>query len=104
MRNDFKYPYRVTTRSEERDLNNILYGILSFPFILPLVIIHYFVRIIVDIFFPNSEGGIDAFLTLTIYFILFVLLLEYVGWLDPILKFLSLFWDHVLNFIKGINL
>lgn len=104
MRDDFKYPYRVTTRSEERGLNDILYGILGFPFILPLVIILYFVRIICDIFFPNSEGGIEVFLTFTIYFILFVLFLEYVGWLDPILKFLSLSWDHVLNFIKGINL
>ena len=95
MRDDFKYPYRVTTRSEERGLNNILYGLISLPFILPFIIVEYVVSFILKPFSLSINW--EIFFIFTVYIILIGLLLNYLGWLTPILNFLSYGWDCFLK-------
>jgi hypothetical protein len=95
MRDDYKYPYRVTTRKEERELNDILYGLISLPFILPFIIVDYVVLFILKPFSLSTNW--KMFFVFTVYIILIGLLLNYLGWLTPILKFLSLVWYYFMK-------
>tara|TARA_B100000035_G_scaffold217773_1_gene186747 strand:- start:1484 stop:1780 length:297 start_codon:yes stop_codon:yes gene_type:complete len=95
MRDDYKYPYRVTTRTEERELNDILYGLIGLPFILPFIVVDYVVLFILKPFSLNTNW--KTFFVFTVYIVLIGLLLNYLGWLTPILKFLSLVWYYFMK-------
>ena len=98
MRDDYKYPYRVTTRTEEKELNDILYGLIGLPFILPLIIIQRIVEFLLTPFIPlDYQASIITNLTFIFYICLLGIGLDYLGWLTPILNFLSMLF---LSFLK----
>tara|TARA_Y100001972_G_C7479578_1_gene243792 strand:- start:82 stop:387 length:306 start_codon:yes stop_codon:yes gene_type:complete len=98
MRDDYKYPYRVTTRTEERELNDILYGLISLPFILPLFIIDRIVEFIFTPFIPSKyQASMITNLTFIFYICLLGIGLDYLGWLTPVLNVLSYGWDCILK-------
>ncbi len=98
MRDDYKYPYRITTRTEERELNDILYGLISLPFIIPFIVVDYVVSFILKPFSLSINW--KTFFVFAVYIILISLVLNYLGWLTPILEFLSLVWYY---FIKAFS-